>query len=73
MVHNFFILSLVFLKLLIVSVAFFLGHPVYALFTVTVNSQSLRTYDYEELFLSFMIKGSLTHLQALQISMRFLL
>ena len=26
--HNFFILSLVFLKLLIVSVAFFLGHPV---------------------------------------------
>ena len=28
-VHNFFILSLVFLKLLIVSVAFFLGHPVY--------------------------------------------
>ena len=27
--HNFFILSLVFLKLLIVSVAFFLGHPVY--------------------------------------------
>ena len=27
-VHNFFILSLVFLKLLIASVAFFLGHPV---------------------------------------------
>ena len=27
--HNFFIPSLVFLKLLIVSVAFFLGHPVY--------------------------------------------
>ena len=27
--YNFFILSLVFLKLLIVSVAFFLGHPVY--------------------------------------------
>ena len=27
--HKFFILSLVFLKLLIVSVAFFLGHPVY--------------------------------------------
>ena len=27
--HNFFILSLVFLKLLIVSVAFFLGHPVF--------------------------------------------
>ena len=27
--HNFFILSLVFLKLLIISVAFFLGHPVY--------------------------------------------
>ena len=26
--HNFFILSLVFLELLIVSVAFFLGHPV---------------------------------------------
>ena len=26
--HNFFIFSLVFLKLLIVSVAFFLGHPV---------------------------------------------
>ena len=27
--HNFFILSLVFLRLLIESVAFFLGHPVY--------------------------------------------
>ena len=27
--HNFVILSLVFLKLLIVGVAFFLGHPVY--------------------------------------------
>ena len=27
--HNFFILSLVFLKLLIVSIAFFLGHPVW--------------------------------------------
>ena len=29
--HNFFIFSLVFLKLLIVGVAFFLGHPVYIL------------------------------------------
>ena len=32
-VHNFLILYLVFLKLLIVSVAFFLGHPVYIHFT----------------------------------------
>ena len=30
--HNFFILSLVFFKLLIVSVAFFLGHPVYIIY-----------------------------------------
>ena len=30
--HNFFILSLVFLKLLIVGVAFFLGHPVYEIY-----------------------------------------
>ena len=35
--HNFFILSLVFLKLLIVSVAFFLGHPVYVWCTRVEN------------------------------------
>ena len=35
--HNFSILSLVFLKLLIVSVPFFLGHPVYGIEMVTLN------------------------------------
>ena len=39
--HNFFILSLVFLKLLIVSVTFFLGHPVYTgALPITVGPES---------------------------------
>ena len=43
--HNFFILSLVFLKLLIVSVAFFLGHLVYtSKSTKTLSSINLSHY-----------------------------
>ena len=37
--HNFFILSLIFLKLLIVSVAFFLGHPVYCMVCIIAARQ----------------------------------
>ena len=37
--HNFFILSLVFLKLLIKIVAFFLGHPVYRVIILFMNVQ----------------------------------
>ena len=36
---NFLILSLVFLKLLIVSVAFFLGHPVYKVESIKFHSK----------------------------------
>ena len=39
--HNFFIFFLVFLKLLIVSVAFFLGHPVYGVDTITITNYLL--------------------------------
>ena len=37
--HNFFILSLICLKLLIVSVAFFLGHPVYCMVCIIAARQ----------------------------------